>query len=564
MQTMSHRMNHTDGRAGLTPVIKTLSNIIPLLFGLISACCRYVAEHAGELCFDDPLLPATMVLFSSACVTFFKMLDWTLNNYGRIVNRPNRVFPIHVRRFLNQVNCLELTISRKVISVCAAFILICWAPYLIRLFPGIYWSDTTWQISDAFNLNYLSDHHPYFDTIIIGAFAKLGDIVSGKPIYGTYLLVILNSMLSALSFSILSCGLSQYGCKSTWQITLLVFFAINPLFPIFLSSLCKDTLHLPWIVLFGTLFCHLWKTRHAGQRESLFYFFVCLMCCLTKKIGIIIVTSSTLALLMRMSSQKSRLSIISAVLSWMLLSQAILPSTVSLWRNIAPGGKQEMLSVPLQQVANVIRKNPGSLTNLDWKTVTDSYLYPAFELPTLYNWMAADGVKGYTQPPNANYRDFIALWARLGIINPTLYLESAAGLWADWFYPASSEQLTPILESRTECDFTNGLGGWDPAPQAGDDFGQTYRTIRALPIISLMFYKSLYATAIPAYLLYRALRAKDRMLRTVFLAPILMHVAALLVGPVSIWQEGIRYVFPLVALCPFFCLVLLDQESHIN
>ncbi len=223
-----------------------------------------------------------------------------------------------------------------------------------------------------------------------------------------------------------------------------------------------------------------------------------------------------------------------------------------------------MLSVPLQQVANVIRKNPDSLTNLDWKTVADSYLYPAFDLPTLYNWMAADGVKGYTQPPNASYRDFIALWARLGIINPTLYLESVAGLWVDWFYPASSEQLTPILESRTENDFTNSLGGWNPIPQAGDGFEQSYKTIRTLPIIGFMFYKSLYATAIPAYLLYRALRAKGRMLRTVFLAPILLHVAALLVGPVSIWQEGIRYVFPLVALCPFFCLVLLGQESHIN
>ncbi len=257
MQTMSHRLNHTDVRGDLTPVIQTLSNIIPLLLGLTSACCRYVAEHDGELCFDDPSLPATMVLFSSACVAGFKMLDWTLKNYGRMVNRINRAFPTHVRRFLNRMNCHELKFSRKVITVCTAFILICWVPYLIRLFPGIYWSDTTWQISDAFNLNYLSDHHPYFDTMIIGTFAKLGDIVIGKPIYGTYLLVILNSVLSALSFSILSCALSQYRCRSAWQFALLIFFAINPLFPIFLSSLCKDTLHLPWIVLFGAIFCHL-------------------------------------------------------------------------------------------------------------------------------------------------------------------------------------------------------------------------------------------------------------------------------------------------------------------
>ena len=188
----------------------------------------------------------------------------------------------------------------------AAFILLCWIPYLLLSYPGILWYDTGQQLMQWFHQENTftdgsnwSDHHPVFDTLFFGVFTEFGKAI-GSVDFGLFICSVVLAILAVSSFStvILYCRRLGAGWRSCfWGMLIFAFF---PVVPIFSISLVKDSIFMPFFVWFAVLCIEIARSRGESLKHySVLVAFIltALMASLTKKTGFYVVVLCCLLLL---------------------------------------------------------------------------------------------------------------------------------------------------------------------------------------------------------------------------------------------------------------------------
>lgn len=432
------------------------------------------------------------------------------------------------------------------------------------MYPGVYWNDTTSQILNYLNPGALGDHHPFMDTIIIGGFAQLGDTLFHDYFLGTYALILLQALCMAMCLGAAACYPSRPGSRSGGyrrRFALTAFFALFPFFPVMFSGLAKDTLSAPLFLCFCLMHIDIIRSRGARLRSRRFVTLLALIgvgCCLTKKTGLILVVLSLLLLMFMGIGRRLRTVLATVAVLIVLVAHVAVPAAVGAIRPITPGGKQEILAVPLQQVANVVRKDPSALSQEDRDIIARTYPMAIDKIASAYKYQAADGVKRYAQPPTADYSEFLRPWLRLAIEKPVLYTEAWLGLSGAWFSFQGARTLQPPLTSWNHARQIERLRGWDAETLTGGKLEKLYDSAMSIPVLDSLFSGSLYASVLPTFLLFIVLCSKRGKRNTLLLlAPIGLTVLSLLTGPTSATQESIRYLTPLAFLVPLYCAILL-------
>ncbi len=151
--------------------------------------------------------------------------------------------------------CPRLT--RRSILRFAGIMLLCWLPYAIALYPGCFGLDTYSMI----NQNYpghlpvssmpvenprhqFTDHHPIFDTLIYGLFARGSDLLTGSCNPGIFLLSVLQMAATAAGMVCLLAYVGKLGVPNGARLAAFVYFCAMPFYPIYAFSMLKDALHL--------------------------------------------------------------------------------------------------------------------------------------------------------------------------------------------------------------------------------------------------------------------------------------------------------------------------------
>ena len=95
--------------------------------------------------------------------------------------------------------------SRFHIFIVACLIFICWLPALWFLYPGTLINDTWGELIQFIKFTagdpVLSDHHPVFDTFLLGAMIVPFSQKTGEWHYAIFFWVLLQSFLTSLAFS---------------------------------------------------------------------------------------------------------------------------------------------------------------------------------------------------------------------------------------------------------------------------------------------------------------------------------------------------------------------------
>lgn len=363
-----------------------------------------------------------------------------------------------------------------------------------------------------------------------------------------------------------------------------MFYALFPFFPMMMSTLCKDTINLPFFLLFLTFYVRLIRTRgnaSASTWAALVAFAV--LSALTKKTSLIVCTLSLLLLIIWIGPLKKRLAVAGAIISITVISGAAVPSVIRALVEYEPGGGQEVLSVPLQQVAAVVKDDPSALGEREWQIISNNYLMPAKDIPDSYKWWLADGVKSYWQPAGANYKELLTLWAQLLTSHFEAYATSWAGLSAAWFAPidpyidSSYEPLATvplggsILPKMTQSTLepTSGIElveGWPQDSSTSSYLDQFSITLLRIPLVGLLFQRAFWASWVPAFALFYIVREKthDKKRLLVCLIPTLATLLSLTAGPTSLHQEAIRYLLPMIATAPCSLALALSRSSFSN
>ena len=446
-------------------------------------------------------------------------------------------------------------------------ILACWFIYLVCLYPGTMWYDTSWQVYEYYRGS-LSDHHPFALAYVYGAFIDLGRALFNDGAVGMFVLIVLQCIAAATALSLICQKLAQLGARRGACLACLAFFALFPFMPMMFASIVKDTLHAVLFAYFSLLFVSLCADEALRRKPWAIVAatLLAIAICFCKKTGVFMVAIPLLALgaLEAARGGWSRFSIWPIALGavTLLLTFIIVPKLVMPALGVEPGGKQEALAVPIQQVAHEYvlfdsqdERYADAFSEADVRLLDDFLPIDHESIPEKFDYTIADPIKNGSLDDPSLAGDFMALWARLGTAHPLGHFESWIGMEAGWF--SLTKNLTVKVASGTIAnrDFVAQYVTWPDADVTNDFVTALYNLGDDIPVLGTLYRISLWASVLPAFCLFVALCCRSRHNRIgllILCSPLLMCSLTLMACPVSTGVEAARYVIPLACIAPLY------------
>lgn len=436
--------------------------------------------------------------------------------------------------------------------------LLCWIPAFLAVFPGYYSYDAPAQLIQGLYGLPIDARQPVVHTLLMSGCVGLGNYLFGSYEAGLAIYTILQALLVAASYAYLCVMLRRWRVPPVFIVLSFVFFTFNPIIQLFAFVTAKD-------VLFSSLFLLTvgFTVEYVKNPEQFFhsplrmirYALIVILMALFRKQGIyvFILALPFLIWVGRVHWKK----ITALCLSCVVVVLAFF-GPVSNSLGIIPSQPNEMLSVPIQQIARVLELNPDSVTPQEKEMV---YRYIPSEAIDGYIPEISDPVKD--QFDNEAYKedkaDFFKVWLEIGLKNPGIYIDAFLYLSVGYFYPSvASVHPWSVVASRCGSEVALPIAQNSLCP----------RYLSYLENISENFMKTVpvasasVCEALPFWILVICAAVVFYQKKYKFLIPLLfifVYWCSLIVGPVV----AIRYAYPLL-LCLPICVSLpfIDCEDR--
>lgn len=446
-------------------------------------------------------------------------------------------------------------------------VFVCWLPVVIIMGPASVDIDTmvqliqfrTGHVWDPMTMQKLpgyagQDHHPFLDTYLYGAFDLLG-LKLGNEMIGMQIFVILQSLVGAFALVVSLTWLRKRTDLSDGVLFVLLFFvAFMPAFPIFMTQVLKDSTWVPiftlWTVAFFETIYRCLHDRRLGWKLLVCLLVLGILSGLTKKTGIYVTTLSMLVLIVVM--RRKILPLLVSALVPAIVVMVVVPLVVLPAIGYAPGGPQEPLSVPIQQVSKVAIDHGNELLPKERETINKVLDIDAVK--NNWNYANCDYAKhfGYKVSSTSKDRsDFIRVWIRLAFKYPKEYLSSTRFVMRSFVIGDSYYFVNP-----SRC------GWWDAGGKSlfkgYEDCKLNYtqrkvalpiqQTLNKLPPFSFLGSVSLYVVWVPLVATALAIM-KRRYAALYFMIPSVMTWGNLLLIPSFSNRYSVSFLFCSVLIC---------------
>lgn len=333
----------------------------------------------------------------------------------------------------------SLRLNVRSVATYTALVVLFWLPILYINGPVIVNIDTVLQliqgrgsrIWDPMTMQWLDgymlqDHHPVLDTLIYVAFDRFGLLV-GHEIVGLRILVLLQAIVTAFAVVLsLTWVFSRITVTGPVQACCVIFVIVVPTFSTVSTVIVKDSTWAPLFLLWAIAFAEFIYRKQSEMSVS--WKFIALLIVLavfaglTKKTSIYISTGASFLVLMFMSG---RLKTLVATLVPAGICVVLIPGLLFPAFRIAPGGPQEPLAMPIQQVTKVLIDHQDELSQDDLQVI--SKVINVKKAKEDWNPVSSDFAKHYGYKPSATKADrsaFEKLWVALAFRYPGSYIDS--------------------------------------------------------------------------------------------------------------------------------------------
>lgn len=299
-----------------------------------------------------------------------------------------------------------------------------WLPWVAVFWPGSVDWDSWGQISQVLGKQQMTAHHTVLSTWLHGWLFLAGRAL-GSDNLGVFFYIVLQFVVCAWVFGQVTAFAAKLGCTRWVQYAVTAFFALDPIWGVFIQTQVKDTLYTGLFVLFvlKTADLLLFPQEWQGKAKRLAAYAVLgVLCCLLRKNGIYSVVPMLLASAFVVSEKRLHRPVL-AVLLAVCIGAAGFDVFTEKVLDIPAGSVGEALSVPMQQTARYIRDFGYDVTDeeraaidavLDYDAIAQSYM------PEL-----SDGVKQYYKNPGkGDLARYMLTWAKMLFKHPSSYLEA--------------------------------------------------------------------------------------------------------------------------------------------
>lgn len=543
--------------------------LVPILLGTLFGMCSFIGQHEGKIDTRNALLYVNTLFY----IALFTLLFFAATKIVPRINRHNESLSKPFEAFRK----LTMDWSPRSIITLWCLVTAFWIPYFVAYFPGVYWYDTSWQLMEYYDPSVpFTDHHPFMMTYLYVGFAHIGKALFNNAIYGLYLLVLVQSLLSTLAIACTVCYTGKYNTPWKCRFFIAAFLTLFPIIPMMSMSLAKDTFNTPFFVFFSIAFCELWRTQGEILKSvsfNVFFILDVLAVSLTKKTGMYIIVLALLLLacfVVKHWSCKIATIVLGSVPY--LVVGIIVPTFILPALHIAPGESNEILAVPMQQVANVVHDHKDDLSAAEIDKIQQTYHMDIDQLQGAYCWYKADPIKGQ-ELSSKDVHALITTWMKQLVKHPGDMIAGWGGLSVAWFSfnVASGEErdlsmMLPINNSKHHYQNIEQYIPWTDNTKAGNAIGRFYAdTLSATPIFNIIWQKAFWATILPCAIMFLILRSKKNKLNLLMLnLPMFITMLVLFAGPISTHTEATRYVLPMLYIIPLFLSLTLKHLSLKN
>lgn len=316
---------------------------------------------------------------------------------------------------------------------CVCILLGCWLPAWLSLFPGAFSYDALaeWeQVRDGV----ITAHHPVIHVLWLGGLVEGIHALTGSYNAGIAVYTFSQMVILAVIFSCTLRFLDDFHVPGILQWLSLLFYGLSPVMQLFSISATKDVLFSGVLLLFLQQLirlCCRGEIYFQGIKSWLAFGTIAFLSMILRNNGLYITLGTFLVLLLRMKKYRKKIGL---VLLGICVAYGMYIGPFYGMLDVARGGIEEMLSVPIQQMARVHRYGFDSLDEEDLDIV---YQVLPKEYLDDYRATVSDFVKkGFQRDAFETYKkDMIRIWGKWGMAHPLTYVNSFLVNTVDFWYP---------------------------------------------------------------------------------------------------------------------------------
>lgn len=315
-------------------------------------------------------------------------------------------------------------------------IFLCYLPVFLAVYPGFFVYDAQEELMQVITRNF-STHHPLIHVLLLGGVIQLVYKLTGSYNLGIACYTLLQMLVLSGIFAWCICRLKRSGLTKTGSVLFTLYFGLCPVLVMFSLCSAKDGLFTGMLLIIVVLLRELVRDTEAffnkkGQAVLLGAASVGMMLLRHNGFYAFLVFAVCLVLFHRAAGIGKHWKKLAVLFSGIFICFFIVSSGLSFVFHADASENQEMLTVPIQQLARVYRTDQNALSLED-----KSILYEILPEEALnrYTPKVSDGVKidfqneAYEKNPGRYFK----LWVTWGVSHPFTYLNAwfmtSYGFW---------------------------------------------------------------------------------------------------------------------------------------
>ncbi len=448
-----------------------------------------------------------------------------------------------------------------------AIIFLFWMPVFFALYPGAFVYDATEEYVEVISRQFTM-HHPLLHVLALGGIVHLFEYIGAGANLGiaVYVLLQMLVMSAALSFVVLS--LQRWGVTKRYAFMAVLFFSIFPLFPLYAVCTAKDGLFtvflLVAIVSMGNIIRSTQQTQSPASApymsDMVIFLVSSTLMMMLRNNGLYAYGATAIIVAVVMIVDRRKVKSLPGTTTRLLILMALsivlsLGGTriLKLATGATDGEHQELLTVPIQQLARTYTYSPEAFTP-DEEALLKAFIPE--EYLTTYTPRVSDVLKSGFD--NRYYEShcalFYRLWLTIGARRPLTYLNAHLGTAYGYLYP---DAFNNVYKGNAMYTFTytdSSYFGFETEPP-----GTRESMLPALELLIEKFSLTLFQQKCPVLsmlfapgfvfwvFLFMLFGYVDRK-NLPMLLPVLMTFATVLMGPTTL----VRYVLILWYIIPLY------------
>lgn len=444
------------------------------------------------------------------------------------------------------------------------FLIICWLPVLLAVYPGFFVYDAQNEYVQVAARTF-STHHPLVHVLMLGGIICAVHKFTGSYNLGIACYMIVQMFMVAGAFTYLINFLKKKKVSGMLRFFSVIYFALFPVIVMHVMCSTKDTIFTAAFLLL--LICMLEMSISAeyffnSKFQMALFIFSALMMSLFRKNAMYAFVVMVPVLLIYFKKYFRKMVIMIAVIFILFL---LIDKTLILTLNADDSENQEMLTVPIQQLTRTYILNKDAFEKEDIALLHEILPEEALEL---YTPKSSDPVKYHFQ--NAAYETdklkYAKLWVKIGLKKPFTYinawLENTYGFW----YP---DTVIDVYTGNVKFTFVNQDSSYfeyeveQPGVRESKIpwLDEVYRKMsleivkEKIPIVSMIFSPGFLFWCYAFAFGYAVYRKKYYILMPYLI--LLIIWLTLLMGPTYL----VRYVLILWFALPLFSAIVLEGKK---